>query len=734
MTIIPDQGKYVVGDRRSVMQQARLAIKDIYDAIVELVTNADDRYQKLGTAGRIEIVIERSKSQRLLRVRDFADGMTLVDMDNKLSRTGGRVSGLEAGLSVRGTNSRGAKDIAALGSVRFESIAAADGKLHISEITDGFVFRTHGTHEATPARRSSVGINDGSGTVVSVTVGPNHSLPQHETLRARIQHMVALRDILADPQRTVVLRDSSRPKPVQLTAPQFGSTDRVKETFSIPGYEGAQAKLVIARAPTPFERESSRFRLGGILVKSRHGVHEATYFDPELETDPHALWFHGRLTCAYIDDLWNEFDDRFEQGLQADSANAIPILDPSRQSGLTRQHPFVQALFREALKRLRPLVEDERQREERQRATIESDATRRRLNALEKAAAKFMQDYGDDEDVARDPEGYQAGSQFKTRGYLLSPPFAQMVLGRSQRFWLTVNQEVFPEIESGASVQIECLTSDVQSDQRLVTLHPHAQQEGVLRAIWSVKAVNATPATAVRARIGPIVVESVIEVFTEESDKFKDVDTLRFANKRYRLHTDGARKRLRVLAPISAFPEPTELQVVVSSRHFKLSGPRIIRPNEKMRIAHGELVLVSDGAPIAGTITISAAGSEATAELQAVPPPGAELSIQLKDIDLKHQRSRWRNNVLEIAARHPSLSRYLGSKAAGFPGQELKHFRILVAEIVADAVCYRLVAQNIRANPEDYENADWDLYYADYTKVFSLFLPIAHKLQCPEES
>lgn len=145
-------------------------------------------------------------------------------------------------------------------------------------------------------------------------------------------------------------------------------------------------------------------------------------------------------------------------------------------------------------------------------------------------------------------------------------------------------------------------------------------------------------------------------------------------------------------------------------------------------------MLASDGMDATGTITISAAGSEATADLHAVPPPGAALSIQLEDIDLKHQRSRWRKNVLEIAARHPSLSRYLGSKAAGFPGQEQKHFRVLVAEIVADAICGRLVDQNIRANPEDYENADWNLYYADYTRFLSLFLPIAHRLQCPEES
>ncbi len=66
MTLV--KTKDVVGDRRSVMQQARLAIRDIYDAIVELVTNSDDRYQHLNVDGTIEIVVERGrgKAERLL--------------------------------------------------------------------------------------------------------------------------------------------------------------------------------------------------------------------------------------------------------------------------------------------------------------------------------------------------------------------------------------------------------------------------------------------------------------------------------------------------------------------------------------------------------------------------------------------------------------------------------------------------------------------------------------------
>ena len=42
-------------DSRTILQNASLAIRDVYDAVVELVTNADDRYQILGCSGLIEI-------------------------------------------------------------------------------------------------------------------------------------------------------------------------------------------------------------------------------------------------------------------------------------------------------------------------------------------------------------------------------------------------------------------------------------------------------------------------------------------------------------------------------------------------------------------------------------------------------------------------------------------------------------------------------------------------------
>ena len=133
-----------------------------------------------------------------------------------------------------------------------------------------------------------------------------------------------------------------------------------------------------------------------------------------------------------------------------------------------------------------------------------------------------------------------------------------------------------------------------------------------------------------------------------------------------------------------------------------------------------------------GIITAKIEAKEATAEIFGIQPLGTGIKIKLADISLGNQRYRWRQNVLEIAARHPALQRYLGPPPE-FEGQDDKHFRVVLAEVTADAVCARLISDNVRTNPEEYEDADWDHFYAEYSRLITSFLPDAHKLQVPSE-
>src|SRR5215467_8977785 len=111
------------------------AIKDIFDALVELITNCDDSYHRMFKAGHLNedggpILIEylAGKSASLV-IHDRAEGMTLQEMRQKLGDVGTRRS--EQG--DRGFMARGAKDCAELGRLVFESIK--DDRYSRCEIT-----------------------------------------------------------------------------------------------------------------------------------------------------------------------------------------------------------------------------------------------------------------------------------------------------------------------------------------------------------------------------------------------------------------------------------------------------------------------------------------------------------------------------------------------------------------------------------------------------------------------
>ena len=316
---------------------------------------------------------------------------------------------------MRGTNSRGAKDIAALGKVTFESIAA-DGQVHTCRIFSNLEYEADNSREVTPRLRKRLGIAKDTGTLVTIEIEPTHRIPKVDTLVQKASTLVRLRDIVWQKKTRLEakgLRDGAY-QAIVLRRP--AGRKRVSKTFAVPGYPDAKAKLLIFRARRQFKSGRDRFRLGGILVKSRHAIHEATLFDRSLEWDANALWFYGRLTCEAIDDLWNEYDERQARGEPYPAENPIPILDPSRKSGLTPGHPFVDALYGRALALLWPLVEEERKRAQRERArSVENQHTRKRLNALEKAANQFMEDFAD-EGISRDPGAGRQGAVSRSGG------------------------------------------------------------------------------------------------------------------------------------------------------------------------------------------------------------------------------------------------------------------------------------------------------------------------------
>jgi len=718
-------------DVRTVKQNAALSIKSMVDVIQEFVTNSDDSYVRKGSGGLIDIEIQTA--DKILLVRDYAEGMSAQAMKEKLGTIGKRVSGLEEGQRVRGTNSRGAKDVATLGHVTFESITEAGGESTYSkcEITEFFEFIPPESKPASKQIRKRLNINSGTGTVVTIKFNTDVRFHQYSTLKKKISQHISFRELLKN--RKVILKDTNNSKSDRVNPPRIEGKERVKVTFSVPGYPESKAKLAISRAGKPFDKSpaKNKYRLGGILIKSKHAIHEATLFDPGLERDPHATRFYGKLTCDYIDDLWNDWDNRHEARKTATKNNPRPIYDPGRQLGLTADHPFVIALYEECRKYLEPLVEEERKLAENEQSKIESQKTRKQLDKLEEAATKFM-----DEELEDPGDGAKpvSESRFRKIGYVITPPFSQMIKGDKLLCTLKVLQKSFPRIQVGTCVDIERYSNEIKVNTPSVELEPHPDQEGVLQAKWEVTAKSATPATGVNAKVKSISADVTIEVFDCEKDRYAHIEDFCFGSKKYTVRlAEGkkTRKNIRLFAPLKMVPSPTKLDIQTGSSQFKIVGETMMKPDKRKGIAVANITVVTDLQEAEATTLTACLGShKVQAEIVTQPPIGTKIEIKIKDIDSGSYRSQWNGSVLEIAARHPALSRYLGS-GPEFAGQDSPLFKIILAEIVADAVCRKIVGYNIEADPEEYDEADWDSFYAEYSELMTRFSPLTHKLQCP---
>ena len=359
---IPREWELRSGRRYKRQNMERAMRGKIERGLVELITNSDDSYRNLEdegkqTSGKIRIEIERRKMGQpsTVIVRDKAEGMDRVEMYQKLGGLGERTSGFEKGKPRRGLHGRGARDVAAFGTVHFESIKEDEYNHLIIPPSLKCRFVEPHPRKVTSEIRKKLGIPKGNGTVVTIEVESRFRIPQHETLLKDFSRYYSLRDLFSNPRREVTLVDLNKKREDPLRY-KYPSGELVYDgEIVIPDYPKAKAHLVIYKHPTPFEQGTltlAPYR-EGILVKSAAAIHDCTYFGLESEA---VCWrLTGQLYCEYIDQLIREYDDREEanpDNPNHPANNLQRLLDPFRD-GLILEHPFVRALYKKCKETLR---------------------------------------------------------------------------------------------------------------------------------------------------------------------------------------------------------------------------------------------------------------------------------------------------------------------------------------------------------------------------------------------
>ncbi len=176
--------------------------------------------------------------------------------------------------------------------------------------------------------------------------------------------------------------------------------------------------------------------------------------------------------------------------------------------------------------------------------------------------------------------------------------------------------------------------------------------------------------------------------------------------------------RQKSLSLFAKFPdvvsEETEVEVVTSnsnclpirskSRLIPIAGTNTARAKVSVharKIAQQEINIQ---ARVHGRL------AETTVKIVPDTPDGPPIIIELRDKEFGSFRAIWaedpnRPNVLSVSARHESLRRYLGPDP-DFIGQSAPHFRILLAEIVAESTCRKALGLEAKERPRDFEWAN----------------------------
>ena len=737
MKLKPGQEIDLQADKRYIQHVRGYAIGDVYDALVELITNADDSYNRLFRSQKRnrdggDILVEhlelRKESSSRLVVRDKAEGMSLHDMQRALLRLGAYSS--EAGN--RGYMGRGAKDCSALGDLTFESIK--DDRYYRCTVTHNLKFRPEVDGEtATGHHRKRLGISHGNGTSVALELLPAISIPRIDSLERDLPWHYALRDIMAEKSDgEVLLRRLGDPngKPRRLVYRQPEGELVVNEGFVVEGYANVEAKLQIWKAPEPIEEYKARFERFGILVKGERAIHECSLLADEFKRDPMARRYFGRLDCPYLDQLLAAYEKNRSQEKPHPAENPCLVVDPNRRTGLERRHPFVQKLLLPAVERLRTLLARDREKQKTEQREVANQETRNRLTRLAKLAGRFLREQLDalDELTSGDEVDKDA---FAKHGVLIYPTYLNIAVGKERVLTVYVKRSLLSNSSEQVVVQVDS-PGALEIIGSPFTLHPHRSKEDRLVGTFIVKGLLEKDAVILTAKCNDLpTVQALVQVVPEATESRDFTAPLEFECKEYSVRL-GTRKALRIFAKYPEVVAEESPAKVVSSDNERVAvrGKCAVVPVAGSNYADGTVLVEGRTLNARATISAEVNGRTATTSVKVIDKPedkeGVPLDIQIMDEDYGNFRARWADregkpHLLLISARHKSLSRYLGP-APAFPGQDSPLFRVLIAEIVAESVCRKVLTMEAKERP-------WDFRWADLKEDYLIADDVLAKMQ-----
>jgi len=448
-----------------------ISVRSITDAIVELVTNSDDGYNRphesTNREGQIEIYVERIKGGKCkkLVVKDFAEGMSREQLQKAIT-FGEEASGFEIGRSVRGLFGRGLKEaILALGEGEINTIhdGVLDGaRIWLDPNRRSKCSLLRSPLPATDEIRKEVGIEQGNGTKITISVTNEEMVcPDYKTLKRQVRNHYTLRDINMSEQRKVILTLQSGADrssiPISYSPPEGKIV--WDETVNLPGF-GDNISIRVWESSAELETpRHNPFGEAGLLIKTKGAILDNQLF--RYENEGAACYYFGEIFCEGI--------------AERVRAGDFGLIDPARAGLNWRRHAFCQALQSEIESTLAPLIDKKKGELEAKPPTEVLPRTKKMLydmcRLLNRLANRELAELS-----STDGEGDEKLDE-KIHELIIKPDTANIQPNTPRVFSIYAPQDILGQSAVRNEVKVESDNPNIQVLDPTVTLRPHPDPE-----------------------------------------------------------------------------------------------------------------------------------------------------------------------------------------------------------------------------------------------------------------
>jgi hypothetical protein len=495
--------KLQYADRVAIQQADQAIRKDIFRALVEIITNSNDSYLRLEQAGwsvggEIYIDVLRRHKNSTIRIWDHAEGMNDSRMDKVVGTYGEATSGIKEDKNVRGMWGRGLKDsIFGLGHGYVRSFKGGNFYSCSLLVKNGVpTFTLDEPVRALVPVRQQYGILEGNGTIIEIIVSRDDvKVPQFDNFRNYLQRHFELRPIMSNPKRKIILREMTAEWTVkqehELSYKAPKGVKVLSERVKIPDYP-AWVKLELNRSSIQLSTrgEEGDYADGGLLVISKGMVLSLTML--KYENDPVAAYFYGSMQCDYLHDLLK---------------NDEPVLTATRD-GINWSHPFAKALRLAVEAKIEPLIEKERKHALREEQTKLDKQLRNKIDrALHELNHIALNE------LSNRKEG-ESRIQLPASGILFFPERAYVQTGRTLS--LILRADITKKAKPNDTVVIESNSDEVIVLTPKVKLRPHKADPSVGEAIVRVEGRQVGGEGLITARVNKMHAQAMVQVHSKK--------------------------------------------------------------------------------------------------------------------------------------------------------------------------------------------------------------------------